>query len=139
MRLLDANALLALFFDEPAGPQVVELLEQGRCAVPATCLAEVTDRAIRRSGVPAASVTTQVNLLTEGGLAVVEAGHQVALKAGRLRAEHYNRNTAPLSLADCVLIATATGRDQIVTSDGPIATVAGKLGIEVIRLPAGSS
>lgn len=135
MRLLDASALLALFFDEPAGPPVAELLEQGRCAIPSTCLTEVVDRATRRRGVPSAAVVTQIDLLTGGGLVVVPIDSRLALDAGRVRAEHYDRNAAAISLADCLLIAAASGRDQIVTSDPALARVAGKRGIEVIRLP----
>lgn len=136
MRLLDAGALLALFFNEPAGPRVVELLERGRCGIPATCVAEVTDRAIRRAGISPAAVGTQIDLLVEGGLEVIEIDHGAATKAGRLRAGHYHRSSAPLSLADCVLIALASDRDQIATSDPPLAAVAGELGVEVIRLPS---
>lgn len=136
MRLLDASALLALLFGEPGGPKVAELLEQGRCGVPATCLAEVTDRAVRRGGVSAAAVTTQIDLLVESGLAVIDINLQVATKAGGLRAERYDRNSTALSLADCLLIAAASGRDQVVTSDLALSRVAGERGIEVIRLPA---
>lgn len=138
MRLLDANALLALFFGEPAGPKVAELLEQGRCAMPASCLSEVVDRSIRRRGVPADAIATQLDLLTEGSFAVVDIDRRLALEAGRVRAEHYDRGTAPVSLADCQLIAAATGRDQIVTSDRALAEVAGRRGVEVIRLPSSS-
>lgn len=54
--------------------------------------------------------------------------------AGEIRASHYHRKTAALSLADCVLLAAAGPEDEIATSDRAVAVAAHHLGIGLIPL-----
>ncbi len=57
-----------------------------------------------------------------------------AQRAGEIRAEHYARVRAPLSLADCFLLASAEGEDKIATADRAVIRVAEQLGIGTIPL-----
>lgn len=72
--------------------------------------------------------------LLDESIAVLEVGSGAALRAGELRAAHYHRKTASLSLADCVLLAAAGPEDKIATSDRAVATTARRLGIDLIPL-----
>jgi predicted nucleic acid-binding protein len=106
--------------------------------MPSLCLAEVIDRLMRRWGSSSQNVAEQLGPLIDEALSVLALDSTIARRAGEIRAAHYHRRTAPLSLADCVLLATAAPEDEIVTSDGPVATAAEKLGIGVIPLPDSS-
>lgn len=135
MTLLDASGLLSFLRAQPAEEEVAALLHGGGCAVPSSCLAEVVDRLIRRWGSSSENVAEQVGPLIDEALSVLALDSAIALRAGEIRAVHYHRRTAPLSLVDCVLLATAGPEDEIATSDGAVATVAQKLGIAVVPLP----
>jgi rRNA-processing protein FCF1 len=56
-------------------------------------------------------------------------------RAAELRVRHYDRRGAPLSLADCLLLAAATDGDRIATADVPVANIARSEGIGVVALP----
>jgi len=59
-----------------------------------------------------------------------------ARRAGILRATHYHRTRAPISLADAACIVTARLlMTDIATTDPALASVARQLGISVIQLP----
>lgn len=58
----------------------------------------------------------------------------VAWRAGEIRAAHYRRKSTALSLADCVLLASAGPENEIATSDRAVAATARKLDIAVIPL-----
>ena len=74
-------------------------------------------------------------LLEAGGLRVVPVDADVGLDAGRLHASLYDRRTSPLSMADCVALATAASLGEpLATSDPPLALAAQKEGVEVVRL-----
>jgi predicted nucleic acid-binding protein len=56
--------------------------------------------------------------------------------ATSLRAEHYHRGRVPVSLADCICVATAiTLQTDLATTDPAQAAVARAAGVEVIALP----
>jgi hypothetical protein len=56
--------------------------------------------------------------------------------AGRIRAEHYDRRLRPISLDDCVALATARALDQpLATSDPVLIAVALSEGCEIVGLP----
>lgn len=131
MKVFDASAILALFFAEPAEDEVANLLSDGKCGIPGTAIAEVVDRAARRRGVPVDSVVAQVDALLGQSLSVIAIDAAIGKRAGRLRAEHYDRSTSPLSLSDCVLVACASARDSVVTSDRALATMARAEGLQV--------
>lgn len=59
----------------------------------------------------------------------------VAQRAGEIRAAHYDRDETALSLADCLLLASAGHDDEIATADAAVIATAEKLGIGVIVLP----
>lgn len=134
MILLDANALLALLRGQPAKVEVADLLRSGDCATPAPCLAEIVDRLIRRWGASPDQVAERLGALVDESVAVLGVNSTIAWRAGELRAAHYYRKTSALSLADCILLATATPNDKIATSDHAVAKTAGRLGIRFIPL-----
>lgn len=135
MTLLDANALISLLRDQPAAAEVSALLRRGNCATPASCLSEVVDRLIRKHRADADAVSKSLGPLIEEAILLLPVNQHIAWRAGEIRSAHYDRNTRALSLADCILLATAEADDEIATSDGVVALTAGELGIGVIPLP----
>jgi predicted nucleic acid-binding protein len=70
------------------------------------------------------------------GLEVEPVWLRVMWLATSLRAEHYHRTTASVSLADCICIATAiTLETDLATTDPALAHVARAAGVDVIPLP----
>ena len=136
MTLLDANALIAVLLGEPAMDKVLEILRTGRAAITTANVAEVFDVSVRRHGLPLSKVADVVEPLFEGPLTPIAVDTGLARRAGEVRVAHYHRKRQPLSLADCVLLAAASGpNDKIATSDPDVLAVAAKLGIETIELP----
>jgi predicted nucleic acid-binding protein len=61
---------------------------------------------------------------------------ELARRSAEIRSAHDHRKRQPFSLADCVLLAAASGpKDKIATSDPDVLAVAAELGIETIELP----
>lgn len=135
MTLLDANALLSLLLSQPAEEQVASLLRQGDCAIPAPCLSEVIDGLIRKHGVDPAVVSERLGALIEEVVSVLAVSERIAWRAGELHAAHYHRVSSALSLADCLLLATAEPDDEVATSDPSVIATARKLDIAVVVLP----
>lgn len=135
MILLDANALIAYLGNDPAQPDVRRLLEEGEAAVTTVNLAETVDVLARRFGVEPARTRSLLDPLIDGPLALLPVEARHAWRAGEVRAEHYCRRAAPLSLADCVLLAAAEELCSLATSDAVVATVARTLAIDVLALP----
>lgn len=135
MLLLDASALLAHLRDEPAGPEVEELLRRGDATIPAANLAEVIDKILRGSSISPDALDVLLAPLFDGLLAVTPLDDETARGGGRLRAKHYDRAASPLSLADCLLLAAAGSGDSIASSDGPLLRAATDEGITTIVLP----
>lgn len=104
--------------------------------MPASCLTEVVDLMIRKHGVGADRVDERLGPLLEEKLHFLPADREISWQAGVLRAAHYDRKTAALSLPDCVLLASAGPGDEIASSDAAVLDVARKLGIDVVALPA---
>jgi predicted nucleic acid-binding protein len=132
--LLDANALVSLLGGQPAEAEVAELLRRGNCATPAPCLSEVVDRMIRVFGTEPLALSERLGALIDEVLPVVPAGQRIAWRAGELHAAHYHRVRAPLSLADCLLLATAEPDDEIASSDSAVIATARALGVGTIPL-----
>jgi predicted nucleic acid-binding protein len=136
LTLLDANALIAVLLGEPAMENVVGILRGGRAAMTTANAAEVFDVSVRRHGLPLAKVVDVVEPLFEGPVTPIMIDVGLARRAGEVRTAHYHRKRQPLSLADCVLLAAASGsKDKVATSDSDVLAVAAKLGIETIELP----
>lgn len=136
MTLLDANALIAVIRAEPAMERVLAILREGAAAITTADLAEVYDSVARRAGYPHDRIADVIEPLLEGPLSPVSVDVALARRAAEVRSAHYHRSRRPLSLADCVLLAAASGpKDKIATSDSDVLAVAAKLGIETIELP----
>jgi predicted nucleic acid-binding protein len=101
---------------------------------PAACVAEVVDKLVRRHGIVAENLAERLGPLFNEAIAVVAVDPQTAWRAGEIRASHYHRKTAALSLADCLLLAAAGPDDEIATSDRAVAATAHRLGIGLIPL-----
>ena len=75
-------------------------------------------------------------LLEAGGLQVTPVDAEIGIDAGQLHARFYDRRTSPLSMADCVALATARSlSDPLATSDPPLAKAARAEGVEIVPLP----
>ncbi len=129
---------MAALTGEPAAREVEVLLRDRAepASVSAVNLAEVLDVLVRLQGWPADDVEEKLRWLTLGGLEIVAVDATVALSAGRLHARHYHRTKRPLSLADCVALATAQSRRQrLVTSDPARLAAAADERCAVVALP----
>ena len=97
-------------------------------------MAEVVDKLVRRHRIGPEPLAEKLNPLLAESIAVLDVDASVAWRAGEIRAAHYRRKSAALSLADCVLLASAGPEDEIATSDRAVAATACKLGIDLIPL-----
>jgi len=87
-------------------------------------------------GQPPDEVRAALELLDAGGLGTIPVDGDIGVEAGRLHARFYDRRTSPLSMADCVALATAMSLGEpLATSDPPLAAAAGAVGVEVLSLP----
>ena len=134
--VLDASALVARSVGEPARPQVDIILRERATAISAVNLAEVVDALQRGRGHDPDEVREQIELLMVAGLEVEPVWLGVMWLATSVRAEHYHRSKAPVSLADCICVATAiTLEADLATTDVALAAVARLSGLDVIALP----
>jgi PIN domain nuclease of toxin-antitoxin system len=133
--LLDASALIAFLYGEPAEGEVAALLRSGECATPSPCLAEVVDQLIRRNGVKPEEVVVRLDPLIDSALGIVPVDNELAWQAGELRAVHYVRKGSDLSLADCLLLACVGPDDKLASSDRALLAAARDLELGVIALP----
>jgi predicted nucleic acid-binding protein len=132
--LLDANALISVVLAEPAAFEVVGLLRSDDCGVPVPCVAEVRDQLIRRHAITEEEFWARTGPLVDVGVVGLPVDIEVARWAGDIRAEYYSRSGAALSLADCLLLASAAEGDQIATADAAVIRVARALDVGVIPL-----
>lgn len=87
-------------------------------------------------GAPLDDVLATVSMLESGGLEVMPVDRPIGLHAGRLHARHYDRSSSPLSMADCVALATAAAvGEPLATSDEPLSVAAFSEGVPTIGLP----
>lgn len=135
MILLDAYAVLALALNEEAAGEIEETVRSSPVAVTATNYFEATDRLIRRSGWSPNETSERFALLFDTLVDVVPVDAAVAWRGALLRARYYHRTTCSVSLADCVLLASAGKGDSIVTADPAVAAVARAEGIGLVPLP----
>jgi len=134
--LLHAFALIALLRDEPAADEVETILRRGEAAMSAVNLAEALDVLRRVDGVDRVRLDTLTRPLVDESLALLTVDERTARDGADVRARRYHRTRAPLSLADCLLVAAAREAEAaIATADRPLAGAARAEGIEVATLP----
>jgi predicted nucleic acid-binding protein len=93
--------------------------------------AEVIDHLTRR-GATSDEVAAELDTL---GINFESLSIELADRAGRLRSHHYHRSQRPLSLADCVVLATATELGAaLATSDVHLATTCVEVGCQVVEI-----
>ncbi len=135
MTLLDAYALVAFLVGGPASAQVRTVLREGRAAVASANLAETLDVSQRFHRVPVSRAMEILDPLLGDVVTVIPLDAAMAQAAAEMRAKHYHRSSRPISLADAVLLASATAEDRIATADPDVLAVADTEGIETIALP----
>jgi uncharacterized protein with PIN domain len=133
--LLDAYALIALLGGERAAAEVSRLLEAGDNVVSSANLAEAADRLARVHGIDVERTRSAIELIEQStNLRVRPVERRHAWCAAALRAKHYHRTRRPLSLGDCLLLATAEPEDTLASSDPHVLGVAAEEGIAWIAL-----
>ena len=135
MILLDAYCLVALAREEPAADEVEELLHTGEAAMSSVNLFEAVDFLLRRGGVPEADVRLHLSPLLDDAVQVLPVTEEHAWQGALFRARHYQRGSCEVSLADCVLLASARNGDRVATSDPAIAAIARAEGVDLVALP----
>ncbi len=138
MTVLDAQAIVAGLTAEPAMAAVTRILRD-RDSVPmvsAATVAETMDVLVRGRHHRVERCDAQLELLYSGGLEVVPVDEEIGRLAGVLRARHWNRDHRPVSLADCMALATAMiSREPLATADAALIGAARAEGHPVIVLP----
>ena len=133
--LLDAFAVIALLRDEPAADEVETILRRGDAAMSAVNLAEALDVLQRIDRVDRARLEAITGPLISESVRVLVVDEPTARDGADVRARRYHRSRAPLSLADCLLLAAARQVDATVaTADRPLAKAAEAEGIDVAAL-----
>ena len=138
MTVLDAQAIVAFLVGEPAAPDVRAIFERrdDQRLLSAANLAEVIDILVRSLGHPEAVVRERLTWLEAGGVVTVDVDGDIGRSAGSLRARHYDRRSRPLSLGDCIALATALRfRHVLATSAEPLVRAALSEGCDVLPLP----
>lgn len=133
--LLDAFALIALMRDERAAEQVESLIRTGGTAITAVNLAEALDVLQRLQGISRERLDEVTVPLLAEQIKLIPVDERIARGAADIRARRYHRTRSPVSLADCVLLASADRSDSIATADTPLMRVAEAENIEVTKLP----
>ncbi len=90
---------------------------------------------IRRDNFSEAEIRSLVEPLVQTQLQVIAMTGALAWSAAQLRGRHYHRRDRPLSLADCIALATSLEVGRLATADGLLAHVARTEGIDVLGLP----
>ena len=130
MIVLDGSCLVSLLRGEPGQSDVVSALT-GDCLMNVLNRAEVVDR-LARSGAAVDDVCADVDTL---GVTFEPLTIDLADRAATLRSQHYHRSQRPLSLADCVALATAVELGAaLATSDVHLATTCVDVGCRVVEI-----
>jgi len=135
--VLDAHAVIAFLTDEPARPRVEQILRVDGAAVGigAANLAECIDVLVRLKRVPGEQAGDALRLVLHR-VDVLPVDEAIGRLAGALRARHDERDRRPLSLADCLALATAKVLERpLATADRPLLDVAVAERVKVIPLP----
>jgi PIN domain nuclease of toxin-antitoxin system len=135
LTILDAYAIVALLANEPAADEVTELLAVGDCGITHVNLCESVYVLDRTYGIRVEESRLVIEPLLSERMREIATRDAMVWRAAELRVRHYDRRAAPLSLADCILLAVANDDDRIATADAPVANVARSEGIPVVPLP----
>lgn len=135
MILFDAYALVALFAPEPATDQVRGLLARGDVAITSLNLAEAAYVLEREYGIKGEQLRPRLAAVPPRTLRVAPLEERGAWRAAQLRREHYHRTKCPLSLADCVLLASVGPDDRLATADPHVLSVADREDVATVPLP----
>jgi PIN domain nuclease of toxin-antitoxin system len=128
--VLDASCLVSLFRGEPGQNDVVAALTDA-CVMNVLNRAEVIDQ-LARHGAALDVVAADLDTL---GVSFAPLSIALADAAGRLRSQHYHRRERPLSMADCVALATALeSRSALGTSDQHLAQTCIQVGCPVVEI-----
>jgi uncharacterized protein with PIN domain len=133
--LLDSFALIAFTLEEPAAPEVDDLLRTSGAEITSVNFAECIDVLERVHGLQSLEVHEVFDPLVAGPLSVIPITEEHAWRAGELRRRYYHRTSAPLSLGDCVFLAAASPADALATADPVVARTARAEVLDVIALP----
>ncbi|HEY2141433.1 MAG TPA: PIN domain-containing protein [Solirubrobacteraceae bacterium] len=133
--LLDAFALIALLAEEPAADEVEALLRRGEAAITAVNLAEALDVLQRLQGITRERLEAVTIPLVRERMTFIAIDEQMARDAADIRARRYHRTRAPLSLADCILLAATGDSDALATADKPLIRAAEAENVQVRTLP----
>jgi predicted nucleic acid-binding protein len=132
--VLDAYALIALRLDEPAAGEVERILRSGDAAVTSVNYGEALDRLVRARQIPEPRARAAFEGLFDTSLRRIDVGFPVVEMAVRLRAKHYHRERSPLSLADCICVASAGSDGAVATADKAMLAMAEAEGIRRVAL-----
>jgi len=136
--VLDAQAIVAGLTAEPAMSEVARILHD-RDSIPmvsAVTVGETMDVLVRVRHHRVEHCDAQLQLLYSGGLEVVPVDEEIGRLAGLLRARHWNRDSRPVSLADCTALATGMiNQEPLATADAALIGAARAEGHPVIVLP----
>lgn len=138
MSVLDAQAVIAALVGEPAAGEVEELLRGsgGAPRISAANVAEIVDVLVRFRSQGIERVEERLDWLIAGGLEVTAVDDGIARRAGAVRGRHYHARQRPISLADCLALATALALgDVLATSDPHLLDTATAEGCRVRPLP----
>jgi PIN domain nuclease of toxin-antitoxin system len=136
--VFDAFAIIAFLLDEPAAAIVEQRLreEAEDACISAVNAAEIVDRLVRVGGQPESDVMDSLDWLVASGVLIMPIDRDMGGLAGQLRARHYRREGADVSLADCAALATAISLGKpLATADPALAAMARANGVELLALP----
>jgi rRNA-processing protein FCF1 len=114
---------------------VDELLRTRESRLTTVNAAEVVDVVIRRHGGTLDAVLPELEGLARSGTELVDASLDLAVRAGELRGQLFERRSRRLSLADGFALAAAEDGRMVVTTDATLAAAARDAGIEAVELP----
>ena len=136
MTLIDAAGVISLLTAEPGAAEVAALIRDGNVGMTAVNLGEARDKLERVAGFMGGDVDAAMDELLDAGLSAVAVESVDGLLAGSLRAAEYRPRYSEVSLADCLLLASAINRAaRLATSDVVLARIAVRHQVEVIPLP----
>jgi PIN domain nuclease of toxin-antitoxin system len=137
MTVIDSQGVLAFFLGEPAAAEVEAILRgrDGIASVSSITMAEVIDVGVRGRSQRVEAMEDRMSALMAGGLEVVAVDEEIARLAGALRSRHWDANLRPVSMADCVILATAMRvHEPVASADRSLIAAARAEGHPVVAL-----